>query len=89
MASVEVCKRITYRRAVTRHNCANYVSATHEMADLDDSSNDSHKELTPARKLQSENAIQELETVKTFAAFINPYEVQGDLACFSSGLKGF
>ncbi|KAK3701946.1 hypothetical protein RRG08_017837 [Elysia crispata] len=37
-----------YRWSVTRHHCASYVSATHDMADIGDLSNDSHKELTPA-----------------------------------------
>ncbi|KAK3775301.1 hypothetical protein RRG08_030970 [Elysia crispata] len=44
-----------YRWSVTRHHRASYVSATHDIADIGDLSNDSHKELTPARKLHSEN----------------------------------
>ncbi|KAK3742892.1 hypothetical protein RRG08_061489 [Elysia crispata] len=75
-----------YRWSVTRHHRASYVSATHDMADNGDLSNDSHKELTPARKLHSENQVQ--ETIKAFTAFINPFDVQpGNLVCLSSGLK--
>ena len=56
------------------------------MADIGDLRNDSHKELTPARKRHSENQVQ--ETIKAFSAFINPFDVQPEnLICLSSGLK--
>ncbi|KAK3771338.1 hypothetical protein RRG08_024294 [Elysia crispata] len=75
-----------FRWSVTRHHRASYVSATHDMADIGDLSNDSHKELTPARKLHSENQVQ--ETIKAFTAFINHFDVQPEnLVCLSSGLK--
>ena len=74
-----------YRWSVTRHNRAEYVSATLKMINNRCSDTDSHKELNPAEKRSSERRVQ--KTLLAFSAFINPFEVEDGLVSLASGLK--
>ncbi|KAK3723346.1 hypothetical protein RRG08_059135 [Elysia crispata] len=74
-----------YRWSVTRHNRAEYVSATLKMINNRCSDTESHKELNPAEKRSSERRVQ--KTLLAFSAFINPFEVEDGLVSLASGLK--
>ena len=75
-----------YRWCVTRHSRACYLDATLAMTGLTDNSSDGHKELSQAQKKQSEAFVQ--RTMEAVAAFINPFDTDGEnLLCLSSGLQ--
>ena len=70
---------------MTRHNRAEYVSATQKMINNSFINTDSHRELRPAEKRASEKRVQ--RAIQAFSAFINPFEVEDDLVSLASGIK--
>ena len=75
-----------YRWCVTRHSRALYVSAIHQMTNMDSRSNEIHKDLTNAQKKLSEGKVQ--KTMQAFSAFINPFDGGiCDLVNLASGKK--
>ena len=75
-----------YRWCVTRHNRSQYVSALHEIINMDSKSLDSHKDMTNSERQLNEKSVR--STVRAFSAFTNPFEMSTDaLVCLSSGKK--
>ncbi|GFR81328.1 hypothetical protein ElyMa_005922200 [Elysia marginata] len=74
-----------YRWSVTRHSRDEYVSATQKMINKRSADTDSHKELSTAEKRESETRTQ--NTILTFSAFINSFEVEEGLVSLALGRK--
>ncbi|GFS20344.1 hypothetical protein ElyMa_006897600 [Elysia marginata] len=75
-----------HRWCVTRHNRAQYVSATYQMANIESKICENHKESSLAERKLNENAVT--KTVETFKAFLNPFDTDREhLVCISSGQK--
>lgn len=74
-----------HRWCLSRHERASYVSATHEMAEMTTSDNDSHKSTQKARIAASEKNVKKV--VDAFNNFIDPFQVDNKevLYCLSSG----
>ncbi|GFO22422.1 hypothetical protein PoB_004892700 [Plakobranchus ocellatus] len=75
-----------YRWCVTRHNRAQYVSATCQMATIESKNYETHKESSLSERKLSEKAVK--KTMDTFSAFLNPFDTERKhLLCTSSGQK--
>ncbi|GFO17511.1 hypothetical protein PoB_004401600 [Plakobranchus ocellatus] len=75
-----------YRWCVTRHNRAQYVSATYQMANIESKNCETHKESSLFERKLSEKAVK--KTMDTFSAFLNPFDTEREhLVYISSGQK--
>ena len=75
-----------YRWCATRHNRSQYVSALHEIINMDSKSLDSHKDMTNSERQLNEKSVR--STVRAYSAFTNPFEMSTDaIVCLSSGEK--
>ena len=70
---------------MTRHDRAEYVTATNSMINKNCTSTDRHKELSPAEIMKGEMQVQ--RAVGAFSAFISPFEVENGLVSLASGRK--
>ncbi|GFN76610.1 hypothetical protein PoB_000311600 [Plakobranchus ocellatus] len=75
-----------YRWCVTRHNRAQYVSATYQMANIQSKKCETHKESSLSKRKLSEKADKKI--MDTFSAFLNLFNTERKhLACISSCQK--
>ncbi|GFN91197.1 hypothetical protein PoB_001770300 [Plakobranchus ocellatus] len=75
-----------YRWCVTRHNRAQYVSPTYQMANIQSKKCETHKESSISKRKLSKKA--EKKIMDTFSAFLNLFNTgRKHLACISSGQK--
>ena len=70
---------------MSRHERASYVSATHDMADMTSSENDSHRSNQKAKIAASERDVRKI--LDAFSSFTDPFKVVNKelLYCLSSG----
>ncbi|GFO35329.1 hypothetical protein PoB_006183400 [Plakobranchus ocellatus] len=75
-----------YRWCVTRHNRAQYVSATYQMVSIQSKKCETHKDFSLSKRKLSEKADK--KSMDTFSAFLNLFNTERmHLACISSGQK--
>ncbi|GFO02808.1 hypothetical protein PoB_002931300 [Plakobranchus ocellatus] len=75
-----------YRWCVTRHNRAQYVPATYQMANIQSKKCETHKESSLSKRKLSEKADKKI--MDTFSAFLNLFNTERKhLACISSDQK--
>ncbi|GFO07291.1 hypothetical protein PoB_003379600 [Plakobranchus ocellatus] len=73
-----------YRWCVTRHNRAQYVSATYQMANIESKKCETHQKSSLSKRKLSEKAVKKI--MDTFSAFLNLFNTERKhLACISSG----
>ncbi|GFO16097.1 hypothetical protein PoB_004260200 [Plakobranchus ocellatus] len=77
---------VYYRWCVTRHNRAQYVSATYQMANIESKKCETHKESSLSKRKLSEKAVKKI--MDTLSAFLNLFNTEREhLVCISSGQK--
>ena len=74
-----------YRWCMTRHSRAQYLQATMEMVDMDNTGSSSHKDIKKSEIQHSEADVRMV--VDAISNFVNPFEVENKdvLCCISSG----
>ncbi|GFN92490.1 hypothetical protein PoB_001899600 [Plakobranchus ocellatus] len=62
-----------YTWCVTRHNRAQHVSATYQMANIESKKCETNKESSLSKRKLSEKAVKKI--IDTFSAFLNPFNI--------------
>ncbi|GFO00794.1 hypothetical protein PoB_002729900 [Plakobranchus ocellatus] len=69
---------VYYTWCVTRHNRAQYVSATYQMANIESKKFETHKESSLSKRNLSEKAFKKI--MDTFSAFLNPFKLRESIS---------